>query len=263
MSNYWERRLQQQQDLLYDKTQKEIEEILVKEYQKAFRAIQTDAQTLWHQIMREGSETRINNLYRYNRYFELMNTINSILSSLGQTEIDINNEKMTELYLQTGELLQKENNISFTLLTEQGAQKTIDAVWCADGKHWSSRVWDNKRKLQQRIERGLVDSFSRGIPKDEMVKELQKVFGVGFAEADRIARTELTNVQNQAAKEGYQAAGYTHYKFLAAVDDRTSDICQELNGKVFSFEEAVVGENFPPCHPNCRSTIIKGEKPNV
>lgn len=255
-NNYWERRLQEQQDLLYNKTQKEIEEILVKEYQQAFQSIMAEAQLLWLQITREGTETRVNNLYRYNRYFELMNTINSTLSSLGQAEIEINNEKMTELYLRTGELLQKENRISFTLLDRQGAQKTIDAIWCADGKHWSNRVWDNKKKLQQRIERGIIDCVSRGVSKDEMVKEFQKIFRVGFAEADRIARTELANVQNQAAKEGYQAAGFNSYKFLAAIDERTSDICQELNGKVFNFNAAVVGENFPPCHPNCRSTII-------
>ena len=37
---------------------------------------------------------------------------------------------------------------------------------------------------------------------------------------------------------------------------KTSDICQEMDGKVFNVSEARVGENSPPFHPNCRTAII-------
>jgi SPP1 gp7 family putative phage head morphogenesis protein len=46
------------------------------------------------------------------------------------------------------------------------------------------------------------------------------------------------------------------YQILAAVDCRTSDICEEMNGKVFDFGTEQVGVNYPPFHPNCRTTII-------
>ena len=259
MSNYWERRRQKQQDLLYDKTQKEIEEYLIQLYRQAFNGIEVDARLLWEEIVFQG-KGQINNLYRYNRYFSLMNTLNSILSTLGSEEIKITEEKLLELYYATGELVKDAEGISFTLLNEQGAKKVIEGIWCADGKHWSNRIWSNKQILQQRIERGLIDCVVRGVPKDEMVKTLMLTFGTGFNQADRIARTELTHVHNQAAKDSYTAAGFTKYKFLAAIDERTSEICQELNGKIFDFTDAVVGENFPPCHPNCRSTIVAVRK---
>ena len=51
MSNYWERRRQKQQDLLYDKTQKEIEEYLIQLYRQAFKGIEVDARLLWEEVV--------------------------------------------------------------------------------------------------------------------------------------------------------------------------------------------------------------------
>jgi hypothetical protein len=82
MSNYWQTRLQKQQDILYDKAQKEIEAELVRMYQDAFNDIVVDVKVLWSEIAEQG-KTQVNNLYRYNRYFELMNNLNRILVSLG------------------------------------------------------------------------------------------------------------------------------------------------------------------------------------
>ena len=76
------------------------------------------------------------------------------------------------------------------------------------------------------------------------------------ASADRIVRTELTRIQNQATADTYRQAGIEKYQYLAIEDDRTSEACQELDGKIFRLDEAVIGENFPPIHPNCRCSII-------
>jgi len=37
---------------------------------------------------------------------------------------------------------------AFGLLTEAKAENIVKSIWCADGKHWSSRIWDNKALLQ-------------------------------------------------------------------------------------------------------------------
>ena len=58
----------------------------------------------------------------------------------------------------------------FALIDTQRAQAVLNSVWCADGKHWSNRIWNNKEALQQRIEKSLVDCVSRGVPKDEAIK---------------------------------------------------------------------------------------------
>jgi len=71
-----------------------------------------------------------------------------------------------------------------------------------------------------------------------------------------IARTETVRLANAGLKDLYQENGIQHYRYLAALDDRTSAICQELNGQVFLVSEGSPGNNMPPMHVNCRSTIV-------
>lgn len=54
----------------------------------------------------------------------------------------------------------------------------------------------------------------------------------------------------------YKECGITSYCFLATLDRRTSPQCRELDGKVFLIAEAETGKNYPPIHPNCRSTTV-------
>ena len=46
------------------------------------------------------------------------------------------------------------------------------------------------------------------------------------------------------------------YELLAKVDSDTSDVCQEMDWKVFDMKDYEVGTTAPPFHPNCRSTTI-------
>lgn len=71
-----------------------------------------------------------------------------------------------------------------------------------------------------------------------------------------IARSETVRLSNMGLKDLYQENDVTEYQYLAAVDDRTSDICMSLNGRIFKTEDGQPGENMPPMHPNCRSTIV-------
>ena len=72
----------------------------------------------------------------------------------------------------------------------------MKSVWLADGKHWSDRVWNNMAKLQNMVENGLIECVVTGRSKSELVKDLKAEFGVGFNQADRIVRTELSFIQN-------------------------------------------------------------------
>jgi SPP1 gp7 family putative phage head morphogenesis protein len=52
------------------------------------------------------------------------------------------------------------------------------------------------------------------------------------------------------------AAGVKEYEILAVQDRRTSKVCKEQDGKIYKFNKMEVGVNYPPFHPNCRTTII-------
>jgi SPP1 gp7 family putative phage head morphogenesis protein len=72
----------------------------------------------------------------------------------------------------------------------------------------------------------------------------------------RVVRTEFNHIANQASLESYKANGIKRYRFLASIDHRTSEICQDHNGREYDVDSAEVGVNFPPMHPNCRSTTV-------
>lgn len=87
---------------------------------------------------------------------------------------------------------------------------------------------------------------------------------------------ELVYIVNQTKIKAYEDAGISKVRFIAVEDDRTTDICLGMNGQEFYINKMnvydrynfydkknviyhtfglKVGENLPPLHKNCRSTI--------
>ncbi len=54
----------------------------------------------------------------------------------------------------------------------------------------------------------------------------------------------------------YKEDGVPKYEILATLDNKTCDICGELDGKIFLVEDAIIGLNFPPFHQGCRCTTV-------
>ena len=87
-----------------------------------------------------------------------------------------------------------------------------------------------------------------------MAKRISRRLGVSMSNAKRLVRTETAYIHELATLESYKEAGIIKYRYLTTLDNRTSEICQELDQNVFLVDDAMPGENFPPMHPNCRST---------
>lgn len=257
---YWANRIDEQANILYDKTVSQTQRELAKRYQQQAKVIQLEMADLYDKLMQESVDgvIRPNDLYKYNRYYNLHNTINNQLRELGAAEVKIYDEQLLKMYDGVQDIITKHapHVIANSAVMPTSGKAVLDAVWCADGQHWSGRIWQNKAKLQQMLEDSLMDSIVRGVPKDEAVKSFMAAFGTSFKNADRLTRTEMNYIQNQATADRYKAAGVQKYKILAALDSRTSEICKEMNGQVFDFGTEQVGVNYPPFHPNCRTTII-------
>ncbi len=71
-----------------------------------------------------------------------------------------------------------------------------------------------------------------------------------------IARTETVRAANAGLKDMYIENDIASYRYLAALDDRTSDICISLDGQVFLTKDGTAGVNMPPMHIMCRSSIV-------
>lgn len=79
---------------------------------------------------------------------------------------------------------------------------------------------------------------------------------VSYRNAIRLARTETNFTANQAMIKTYKRAKVEKYQILATLDSRTSEICQDMDGYIGELKNARVGENYPPFHPNCRTTTV-------
>lgn len=124
------------------------------------------------------------------------------------------------------------------------------------GRNYSQRVWRNTARLEKRLNDTLITGILRGDSVKRLSMDLMDSMKVGIYEAKRLVRTETTYYTNQATLKRYEKVGIKKYRYLAALDARTSEICRDLNGQEFNIEDARVGENYPPMHPHCRSTTV-------
>ena len=260
---YWEKRIVTQTDRIYNKSVQEAEAELRKLYRESLKANEQQMINVWNSIRdSENGEVKPNDLYRYNRYFSISKALQESLRQLGDKEVGVYQKTFENVYQRQydfiSKMLKEKGIIPKTELMsqEKRVQEVLNSVWSADKKNWSSRVWTNKAKLVNKLEQGLIECVARGVSKDTLVTQIKQDFNTGFYNADRIVRTELTYVQNQACLHRYEDCGVKEFKFLAEIDSRTSDICRSMNGRIFKMKDAVVGENVPPIHVFCRSTII-------
>lgn len=137
---------------------------------------------------------------------------------------------------------------------------TIDAVirkpWAQDGANFSDRIWTSKEKLVQNLHTELTQNIIRGASPQKAIDSLARTMEVSRSNAGRLIMTESAAISSAAHKDCLKELGVEQYEILATLDSHTSEICQELDGKVFDMKDYAVGETAPPFHPNCRSTTI-------
>jgi len=124
------------------------------------------------------------------------------------------------------------------------------------GQNYSQRVWGNTNKLANSLTNTLGTAIATGQSPEKTIREIRERFDVTKSEAARLVRTETNFFENRAELEAYESMGIEKYAFSATLDAKTSIICREHDGKVYDVKEAMQGDNAPPLHPNCRSTIV-------
>lgn len=251
---YWVAR---EKERMYNTSLRRAEKELASQYRRCFEKTREQLLALYADIIADTHGAILaSDLYKYNKLYDLLNNLNTNLTNLGEKELAIGKRELKELYVANYELVGKEV-IFQSAVNEQLLNNAINGIWCPDGRNWSSRIWTNKSMLAERVRSGVIDTIARGAGKDELIGQLQKDFNVCFNYADRIARTELSYVQNQSTRDKYEEAGIEKYMVLPAHDERTcSGECEAIEGKVFLLKDAVVGVNYPPIHPNCRCTTL-------
>ena len=144
---------------------------------------------------------------------------------------------------------------SFNSLNSSIVNKVVQEKWL--GENYSSRIWKDKNSLVDTLETTFAQDVAMGKNPREIARDISKKMGVKYSNCERLARTEFNHIANQATKDSYNSTqGIDEYKYVATLDSRTSEICQNLDGKVFLLSEAEEGINYPPMHPHCRSVTV-------
>lgn len=282
--NYWERRAIENREmtdliesnsmvrlnLLLKKALKEISEeidefnlayadefLTVKEKQELMRQLKKAASYEQRDKILQQLYTEKAKLYKLNRLEGLQISLQirlSELTSSSEKEIATTLSKVgASAYKFASETFTKRYAIDLSSISKATIKTLADQTWV--GKtNWSARIWKDRNKLGKVLDKTLTSGIAKGLPLDVMARDIRDRFQTNTYNAMRLIRTETTHVHEQAIFRIYKETNTKYFKFAATIDSSTSKICREHNNKTYRVEDAKVGVNVPPMHPNCRST---------
>lgn len=187
-------------------------------------------------------------MYRMSRLENLKGNIKNKITELGIKEEVMNKKHYTNILLNT----QKQS--AFNNTTKHLVEQALLKSWF--GGNYSDRIWNNKDKLQERLEKVLIPGFLQGKDEKVLAREIRDEFKTSNYEAMRLVRTESAYFYGQSTLDSYKARGIKRYKITAKLDLRTSRKCKGLDGNIYQVKDAEVGINYPPFHPFCRTTTV-------
>lgn len=186
---------------------------------------------------------------------ELQNTVEVLYG--GQTDALDALMKKTYLdsYYHTAFEIQRGVGVAWDIaaVNQKALVTIINTPWTVDGRNFSERIWANKQALIGELRTQLTQNLMLGKSPAESVKIIAAKMGVAEHKAARLVFTESAYFQAVSQGNCYKALDVRKFQFIATLDDRTSDVCREMDGQVFDMRDYQPGVNVPPLHPWCRS----------
>lgn len=253
--NYWQKRNISAQRNLGNKSTKEIEKQLQKYYKTTMQKTIADFEATYDKLLatiEEGREPTPADLYKLDKYWQMQAQLKEQLQKLGDKEAALLSRKFTEAYIDAYESMAMPSELTYSTIDDAMAEQMINQVWCADGKAWSSRIWENTENLAETLNEEMINCVVGGRKTTDLKHKLMERFNVSYSQADMLVRTEIAHIQTQAAQKRYTDAGIDMVQIWADKDERRCDVCGKLHQKKYP-----VGAKVPiPAHPNCRCCIV-------
>lgn len=135
-------------------------------------------------------------------------------------------------------------------------QRIIHSPWAPDGKDFSERIWDNRKKLAKTMQNEFTQAMIIGQGTADISKAIAKNMTTSYSNANRLVETELARAHSQAFMDCMAELDVDAVEILATLDSKTSPICRRMDGKVVQRKDAKPGITIPPFHCHCRSTTV-------
>lgn len=251
-NNYWVERDAEALNKLTDKSIAATNKQILKYYRSCQNRVIREFEMLYNELLSQfkaGIEPTPADLYRLDRYWQLQGQLQHELEALGDKTNKLLSKRFVEQYKDVYKAVSLPSEQIFATIDDKMATQMINKVWCADGRVWNQRIWQNTANLQNSLNEQLIHSVITGEKTSALKKSLINDFQVSYSQADRLVRTEMSHLQNTAALERYKDAGIAEYEILA---DGSCDDCKEYDGKRFPISEP----SPVPFHPNCRCCVI-------
>lgn len=253
--NYWGERLANSQKRLTSKNIAAINRQMRKYYGSSMERVIRDFERTYDKLLlsvEEGKQPTPADLYKLDKYWQMQAQLRHELQRLGDRQIATLSKIFETNFFEIYYSINIEGAEAFTTIDRTAAVHMINQIWCADGKSWSQRIWDNTSKLQQALNDNLIECVVTGKKTTQLKNMLQEQFGVSYSRADALVRTEMAHIQTQAAKQRYTDYGIQEVEIWVDEDERTCPVCSKLEGKKYP-----VGAEVPlPAHPRCRCSVI-------
>ena len=154
--------------------------------------------------------------------------------------------------------MQKGFNIGWEIgqIDERKLEKIVSSPWATDGKHFSERIWNSRTQLVSELHNQLTRTCILGKPPDDAIKAISKKFNTSKNQAGRLVMTEQAYFHSVAQQEAFKELDVEEFEVVATLDNLTSEICQEMDGKHFPMKDYEPGVTAPPFHPWCRSVTV-------
>lgn len=136
--------------------------------------------------------------------------------------------------------------------------RTVEQILATrfEGASYSERIWNNTDRLAAELSGILGKAIATGQGIEKTSREVTERFNVSKSNAMRLIQTETNYFENRSELEALEEMGIDQFQFLATLDSRTSEMCRAHDKKIYKIKDAKVGDNVPPLHPWCRSTIV-------
>lgn len=161
-------------------------------------------------------------------------------------------------YMHTAFEIQKGFGVghNFAALNQMLIDRILNRPWAPDDKNFSDRIWNNKQKLINELNTTLTQGIILGKDPQKIINEMSKRLNVSKTNAGRLVMTESAAFASRAQEDCFKELGVEEYEIVATLDSHTSEICQDMDGKVFKMSERQIGINAPPFHVYCRTTTV-------
>lgn len=145
-------------------------------------------------------------------------------------------------------------DLGFRELDPKYVEELLKTNWM--GGNYSKRIWKQNKALGETLKQEFMVNYLTGRSSHDMAQVLSERFGVSYFNSRRLVRTESTFVEAEMEARAYEDLDIEEYEYVSVLDNRTTILCQQHDGKVYKVKERKAGVNYPPLHPFCRATTI-------